>query len=263
MINYEHPLNLLGIIINPLHIPPDSKTYTAHLVDSCQQLPERIKAFESTGSYVHEVFHFEPYPLVWCSLLRSFAHTLKEIRPCTFTRSIWYTWHTPEAGIFTVDFNKRDQKLESTMISFVPWPWVLLLTTGVACWLLRIPVLAGEVGFKTFDGKQDGSFHPHSSGRYLYRFLALCLVAHCLFLRFFPLPPDNLRFHTAFLKFGYLQLALGCDVYASKSSCLLVYTAKSLHPQIIQPQKLHQNLITVIINQREGFILSFRIRHHS
>lgn len=91
----------------------------------------------------------------------------------------------------------------------------------------------------------------------------LCLRCLLFVFKFFPLPPDDVRFHTAFLKFGYLQLALGCDVYASKSSCHLVYTAKSLHPQIIQPQKLHQNLITVIINQSEGFILSFHIQHHS
>lgn len=71
-------------------------------------------------------------PIPW-SLLRSFAHALKETLPCTSTKSIWYTGHTPEAGIFTVGFNKRDQKLESMMVSFVPWPWVLLLTMGVAC----------------------------------------------------------------------------------------------------------------------------------
>lgn len=80
--------------------------------------------------------------------------------------------------------------------------------------------------------------------------------------KFLPLPTNNAGFNTSFRKFCYLQLDLCCDVYHSKSPILFIFVAKSLHPPIIQTQKLHQKLITMIINQSEGFILSFCIRHH-
>ena len=76
--------------------------------------------------------------------------------------------------------------------------------------------------------------------------------------KFFPVLINNMGFNTSFRKF-YLQVGLCCDVYTSKSPRLLRYIAKPFHPQIIQTRELHQKLITMIINQSEGFMLSFCI----
>lgn len=77
--------------------------------------------------------------------------------------------------------------------------------------------------------------------------------------KFFPMPTTNVESDTSFEKFHYLRLDLRRDVYTSKSPRLHVHVPKSLHPRIIQTEKPYRKLITTIINQSEGFILSFCI----